>query len=173
MSLADRRMMFELNVHAPVDLAQQSLPSMRERSWGRILNILSDSIRQAPIPYSGPEKFNHDIAVYGASKAALERYTKGLAAEMHGTGILVNGVYPHKVCVTEENSEAALAALRAHPELAEGVEMMAEAAMLLIAGPLTGISLSSRQLLQAFQQPLHALDGTTVIGDANTIPNLG
>jgi NAD(P)-dependent dehydrogenase (short-subunit alcohol dehydrogenase family) len=170
MSLTDRRRMLELNFHAPVDLTQQSLPSMRKRGWGRILNLLSESIRQAPIPYAQTAGFVHDVVLYGASKASLERYSKGLAAEMHGSGILVNGVYPHRVCLTESNSKAALTAVRASPESAEGLEMMAEAAMLLINGPLTGIAMSSRQLLHAFQQPLYALDGVTVIGDANTIP---
>jgi len=110
--------------------------------------------------------------VYGASKSALERYTQGLASELQGSGIAVSGLYPHKVCVTEENSDVARAALRAHPEMAESVEMMAEAALLLVAGPLTGVAMSSRALLHSFQQPLHALDGRTVIGDFNSIPEL-
>jgi 3-oxoacyl-[acyl-carrier protein] reductase len=172
MTLADRRLMFEVNFQAPVDLIQQALPTMRERKWGRVLNLMSDSIRQPSIPYAGPAVYTHTIAVYGASKAALERYTKGLAAELDGSGIQVNGVYPHQVCVTEEQSEAAKVALRLKPELAEGIEMMAEAAMLLIAGPVTGVSSSSRQLVQMFQQPLLALDGRTVIGNAHTIPDL-
>jgi 3-oxoacyl-[acyl-carrier protein] reductase len=172
MTLADRRMMFEVNLHGPVDLIQQSLPGMRERRWGRVLNVLSESIRQTPIPYAGPAVYTHSTVVYGASKAALERYTKGLALELEGSGVQVNGIYPYRVCVTEENSEAARAALRIKPELAEGIETMAEAAMLLIAGPMSGVSASSRQILLSFQQPLLALDGHTVIGDANTLPNL-
>ncbi len=172
MPLADRRQMFELNLHAPIDLVQQALPGMRERRWGRILNILSETIHQSAIPYSGPAQHTHQTAVYGASKSALERYTLGLAAELHGSNIHVNGVYPQRVCVTEANSESALAALRRHPDWGEGLEVMAEAAMLLIAGSVSGVSMSSRRLLQLFQQPLHALDGTTVIGDAHTLPTL-
>ncbi|WP_157217131.1 SDR family NAD(P)-dependent oxidoreductase [Flavisphingomonas formosensis] len=173
MTLADRRAMFELNLHAPVDLAQQALPAMRERGWGRILNLLSDSMHQPPIPYGGPADHVHGTVIYGASKSALARYTQGLAAELQGSGIAVNGLYPHKVCVTEENSEVARTALRAHPEMAESVEMMAEAALLLICGPLTGMTASSRSLLHSFQQPLHALDGVDAIGDFNSIPELG
>ena len=41
-SLADRRKMLEVNLNAPVDLAQQVLPGMRERGRGWILNIRSD-----------------------------------------------------------------------------------------------------------------------------------
>jgi len=172
MGLADRRSMFELNFHAPVDLIQQAVPAMRERGWGRIVNLLSDSMRQPPIPYPVPADHVHAIALYGASKCALERYTQGLASELAGSGIAAGGVYPHKVCVTEENSLAARAALQAHPELAESVEMIAEAALLLVAGPLTGVTMSSRSLLHAFQQPLHALDGRTVIGDFNSMAEL-
>jgi 3-oxoacyl-[acyl-carrier protein] reductase len=173
MNLADRRMLFEVNFQSAIDLIQQALPHMRARRWGRILNILSGSIEQPPIPYPGPERFMHESVLYGASKAALERYTLGLAAELHGTGVLANGLFPYKVCLTEGNSDGGVAAARRHPEWAEGVEVMAEAAMLLVANTVTGVSANSRHLLHIFQQPLHGLDGKTVIGDVNTLPSLG
>jgi NAD(P)-dependent dehydrogenase (short-subunit alcohol dehydrogenase family) len=173
MDLAFRRLMFEVNVHGPVDLIQQALPHMKAQGWGRIVNITSASRRQFPIPYRGPEASVHGVAVYGASKLALERFTVGLAAELHGTGVTVNSFFPQSVCVTGANSPAALTALRASPEVAEGLEMMAEAAMLLIEGRMTGVASSSRDLLMLLQAPLHALDGVTVIGDAHTIPDLG
>ena len=44
--LSDRRKMLEVNLNAPVDLAQQVLPGMRERRQGWVLNISSDSARQ-------------------------------------------------------------------------------------------------------------------------------
>lgn len=172
MNLQDRRHMFEVNFHGPIDLIQQSLPHMRRQGWGRILNITSESARQPPIPHPSPAHV-HGQVIYGATKIALERYTFGLAAELHGTGILVNAVYPYRVCVTETPSEAALAGLRLHPDWAEPVEMMAEAAMVLIAGGFTGVSLNSRQIMQMVQQPLHALDGTTIVGDACTLADLG
>ena len=56
---------------------------------------------QSPIPYPGPPDSSHTIAVYGASKVALERVGTGLARELHGTNICVNGLRPHRVCVTE------------------------------------------------------------------------
>ncbi len=173
MTLKDRRWMFEINFHSAVDLIQQALPSMRERGYGRILNILSGGMFQAPIPYPGAPDSSHSIAVYGASKVALERVGTGLARELHGTNICVNGLRPHRVCVTEANSKAAIAAMRGNPEVAEGLEMMAEAGLLLIKGSLTGVSVSSRELLFATQSPLMSLDGSTVIGDANTLPDLG
>ena len=173
MDLAFRTLIFEVNVHGPMDLIQQCLPKMKERRYGRILGISSATVRQAPVPYPGPAQYVHGVALYGASKAAMDRFTIGLAAELHGTGITVNAIMPTSVCVTGANSPAALDALRRHPEWGEGVEMMAEAGMLLIGSPLTGRIMPSRDVLQMMQAPLHALDGATVIGDANTIPNLG
>jgi NAD(P)-dependent dehydrogenase (short-subunit alcohol dehydrogenase family) len=172
MTLEQRRFTMELNLHAHVDMMQQALPHMRQQGWGRILNLLSESIRQPQIPYPAGERSVLDIVVYGAGKAALQRYTEGLAAEMHGTGVTVNGIFPYRVCVTQDNSAHARAALKLHPELAEGVEMMAEGAMVLMFSSLTGAAMSSRQAVYAFQQPLHTLDGRTVIGDAATIPDL-
>lgn len=172
MSLAVRQRIFEVNVHAPVDLIQQALPLMRERGWGRILNIVSETIRQPPAPYPGPAKYVDGLVLYGASKAALERYTFGLSAELMGSGIHVNATYPYRVCVTEMNSPAAKQALKAHPDWAEPVEMMAEAALALIGRDLNGLSINSRALLQMLGQPLFALDGTTMIGDGLTLADL-
>jgi len=172
MPVSSRNKIFEINFHGPVDLIQQALPAMLEKKWGRILNICSETMRQAPIPYPGPEQYVHGLAVYGASKIALERYTFGLAAELHGSGVHVNATYPYRVCVTEMNSAAAKQSLKAHPDWAESVEMMAEASMALIGGTLTGISKSSREIVQMLQQPLHGLDGKTITGDARTLATL-
>lgn len=163
-----RRAMFELNFHAPIDLAQSVLPGMRERRWGRIVNISSDMARQPAVPYPGPAKFVHALALYGCSKAALERYTVALAAELHGSGVTANAYAPHKIARSESAEDVARQLESAHPEWIEPVEMMAEAAYLLIAGTHTGVIASSRDILQRAQAPLHALDGRTVIGDALT-----
>ena len=167
--LPARRGMFEVNVQAPVDLIQQALPGMRARHWGRILNISSEMARQPPIPYPGPAKFVHALALYGASKAALDRYTLGLAAELQGSGIHANALAPCKIARSESAEAVARQAALAHPDWLEPVEMMAEAAYLLIAGSFTGLVIKSREVLQMMQAPLHALDGRTVIGDATTL----
>jgi NAD(P)-dependent dehydrogenase (short-subunit alcohol dehydrogenase family) len=170
--LAARLAMFEINFQAPVDLIQQALPGMRERRWGSILNISSETSRQPPIPYPGPAKFVHALVLYGASKAALERYTLGLAAELHGSGVHVNALAPHKIALSESAEAVARQLVSAHPDWVESVEMMAEAAYLLITGPTTGAIAVSRDVLQRAQAPLHALDGVTVIGDALTLTGL-
>jgi len=167
--LPARRGMFEVNFQAPVDLIQQALSGMRTRGWGRILNISSEMARQPPIPYPGPAKFVHALALYGASKAALERYTLGLAAELQGSGVQANALAPYKIARSESAEAVARQASLAHPDWVEPVEMMAEAAYLLIAGSLSGLVVKSREVLQMMQAPLHALDGRTVIGDAMTL----
>ncbi len=171
--LPARRAMFGVNFEAPVDLAQQALPGMRQRGWGRVLNITSEMAQQPPIPYPGPAKFVHSLALYGASKAALDRYTLGLAAELHGSGICVNGLAPYKIALTESAEAVAKQAAVAHPDWVEPLEMMAEAAYLLIAGSLTGLVTHSRDVLRMAQSPLHALDGETVIGDALMLATFG
>lgn len=163
-----REATFAVNFHAAVDLTQALLPGMRERGWGRVLNISSETARQPPIPYPGPAEMVHKLALYGASKAALERYTQALAAELHGSGVQVNAILPSKIAHTEGADEVVRTLGDSRPEWVEPVEMMAEAAYCAIAGPLTGVVSASRDLLQMLQQPLHALDGTTPIGDALT-----
>ena len=66
-ALKDRRKMLEVNLHAPVDLAQQVLPGMRKRGRGWILNIGSDSARQPVVPYRDTPEAAHVIVAYGAS----------------------------------------------------------------------------------------------------------
>lgn len=167
--LPARQAMFEINFHAPVDLAQQALPAMRERRWGRIVNISSETARQPPIPYPGPAKFVHALTLYGCSKAALERYTLGLAAELHGSGIHVNAFAPYKIARSESAEAVAGQALKTHPDWVEPVEMMAEAAYLLVAGSQTGVVGVSRDIVARAQAPVRALDGFTVVGDATTV----
>lgn len=166
---AAREATFAVNFHAAVDLTQALLPGMRERVWGRVLNISSETARQPPIPYPGPASMVHKLALYGASKAALERYTQALAAELHGSGVHVNAILPCKIAHTQGADGVVRALGASRPEWVEPVEVMAEAAYCAIAGPLTGAVSTSRELLQMLQQPLYGLDGATPIGDALTL----
>jgi len=163
------RRMFELNVFAPLDLTQQALPAMRQRGWGRIVNISSDTSTQPAMPPPGPAAYVHALTMYGSSKAALERMTEGMAQELHGTGVHVNAMMPVKIAVTEGVADIVKQFAETHPDWLEPLEMMAEATYVLVAGAYTGLVAPSRRVLQMAQQPLHALDGRTVIGDGMTL----
>ncbi len=167
--LTARRAMFELNFHAPLDLVQQALPSMRAQQWGRILNISSEMAQQPQPPFEGPAKMIHALTLYGASKSALERASLGLAAELDGSGVHVNVLSPYKIAVTEGALEIARKMVATHPQWLEPVEMMAEASYQLISGAHHGVVTHSRALLQSLRAPLLALDGVTRIGDGWTL----
>jgi len=86
------RLMFEVQVRAPFELAQLVLPGMRQRRSGWILNISSPAaIHPQGPPYPGVMPGG---TVYGMCKAALERFTTGLAAEVYADGIAVNVLSP-------------------------------------------------------------------------------
>ena len=89
-ALDSRRAMFEVNFHAPVDLIQATLPQMLERGAGWVVNVSSSTADydrgtdgQAP----GPGGLSSTLAVYAASKAALNRLSYALAQELRGTGV--------------------------------------------------------------------------------------
>lgn len=83
--------MFEMMVRAPFRLAQLAVPSMVSEGRGWILNITSKQARHpAGPPY--PEWASDGSVPYGMCKAALNRFTTGLAAELHGTGVHVNAL---------------------------------------------------------------------------------
>lgn len=93
MSLKRRRLIFEVNVHAPVDLATAVLPSMVERGEGWIVNVSSGSAKyERGVSVSGFDANN--MATYGGSKAALNRMTVSFGGELYGTGVRVNTIEP-------------------------------------------------------------------------------
>ncbi|MGH0035396.1 MAG: SDR family NAD(P)-dependent oxidoreductase [Myxococcota bacterium] len=164
--LATRRKLFEVNVHAPVDLTQQALPGMRERGRGWILNIGSDSARQPQVPYRDTAEAAQVIAAYGASKAALARYTEGLAHEVAGEGVYVNSLAPVAIVLTQEAARFVGHIAKRSPDMAEPIEVVVEAALALVTGPHVGRVVNSRALLHALDRPVRSLDGREVLGDA-------
>jgi NAD(P)-dependent dehydrogenase (short-subunit alcohol dehydrogenase family) len=86
------KLMFEVQVFAPFHLAQLVLPSMKERHTGWIVNISSGAAFHPKPPYAA--QAGRGGTVYGMCKAALERFTTGLAAEVNGDGVAVNVVSP-------------------------------------------------------------------------------
>ncbi|HEY3845136.1 MAG TPA: SDR family oxidoreductase [Acidimicrobiales bacterium] len=75
---------FALNVKIPFFLVASLAPAMAERGWGSIVNL---STMVASFGQAG-------MALYGASRAALELLTKAWAAEYGPSGVRVNAVAP-------------------------------------------------------------------------------
>jgi citronellol/citronellal dehydrogenase len=138
-------LMLEVQVKAPLHLAQLVLPGMRERRSGAILNISSRAAIHPPLPPSGRIGGG---TVYGMCKAALERFTTGLAAEVHADGIVVNALSPNRVVPTPGTVFHHLTTEAAHD--AEPPAVMAEAALALCRPgdpPVTGRVTYSQDLL--------------------------
>ena len=85
------KLMMEVQVYAPFHLSQMVLPGMRARKSGWIVNISSPAGLNPQPPYT---RRGHGGTVYGMCKAALERFTTGLASEVFDDGIAVNVVSP-------------------------------------------------------------------------------
>lgn len=75
---------FQVNVLSGVRLARHYAKGMRERGWGRIQFISSESALNIPA----------EMVHYGVSKAALQGLSRGLAKVLAGTGVTVNTILP-------------------------------------------------------------------------------
>jgi NAD(P)-dependent dehydrogenase (short-subunit alcohol dehydrogenase family) len=91
-----RRVQVMLNLHllTPLRLAQLVAPGMREHGSGWILSLTSVAAIQPVGPPFGDFDVDAGFAVYGTVKAALDRMTTSLAAELHSSNIAVNTAAP-------------------------------------------------------------------------------
>lgn len=78
----DWQQTFAVNLFGMIELCRTLVPGMVERNYGRIIN-LSSGIKDIP-----------QLAPYSVSKAAVDKYTADLAAELKGTNVLANGLDP-------------------------------------------------------------------------------
>jgi NAD(P)-dependent dehydrogenase (short-subunit alcohol dehydrogenase family) len=158
--LRRRRVTFEVNVHAPIDLAQAVLPGMIERGEGWIVNLSSGSARHNPGPPFRTEGVAVTVGVYGASKAALNRETNCLAAELHGTGVRINTIEPRAAVMSEGATE--LIGDIVTDDLIESMESMVEAtiAMCDCEPDRTGQVVVSTELIRELGLTVMTLDGT-------------
>src|SRR6201985_1273588 len=140
------QLMFDVQVEAPFHLAQLVVPGMRQAGRGWILNISSVAARHPVIP-PGP-RTGRGGTVYGMCKAALERFSTGLAAELYGDNIAVNALAPTRVVPTP--GSVSPHRTREDTREAEPLSVMAEAALLLCSAEpraLTGRVAYSQDLL--------------------------
>ena len=145
------RLMFEVQVRAPYELAQMVVPGMRQRGEGWILNITSRAGVHPQGPPFNPMYRDYGFSVYGMVKAALDRFTTGLAAEVYDDGIAVNSLAPWDNVATPGASAHDLVKNFA----LEDISLMAEAALLLCSGDpktLTGRVAYSQPLLAEQQR---------------------
>ena len=87
---------YRTNLRAPYVLAQIAGARMAERGGGSIFNISSGLARLPAPPQSGGGRrgFGGPGAIYGATKAALDRFGAGVAAELLQKNIAIISIYP-------------------------------------------------------------------------------
>lgn len=92
------RATFETNTFGVIAVTQAFLPQLRERKAGVIVNV-SSTVTLLPLPM---------LAVYSASKAALNAFTESLALELRPVGVRVSLVLPGRSPETPfgENAQA-------------------------------------------------------------------
>jgi NAD(P)-dependent dehydrogenase (short-subunit alcohol dehydrogenase family) len=81
-SLEEWELIFQVNLYALVRLCNAFVPQMVQRNYGRIINVTS-GVKDTP-----------QLAPYSVSKAAVDKYTRDLAAELRGTNVLANMLDP-------------------------------------------------------------------------------
>lgn len=123
------RLMMEMHVLAPLHLTQLAIPAMRERGSGWVLNVTSVG---GDLP-DGPPFADFDrsagFGIYGTVKAALNRLTKSLAAELYDDGIAVNAAAPTNPVATPGAGTLDLAKTDT-----EDIELITQTAFLLCTG---------------------------------------
>jgi 3-oxoacyl-[acyl-carrier protein] reductase len=78
---------FHLLAVTPIAVASELLPSMREQGWGRIVGILSSTLRQ-PIPY---------LVYSTGGRWALAAWMKTTSSAVARDGVTINGVLPGRL----------------------------------------------------------------------------
>ncbi|MCY3645040.1 MAG: SDR family NAD(P)-dependent oxidoreductase [Acidimicrobiaceae bacterium] len=152
----------QVNLWAPWLLTAEVIGGMRERGHGAILNLTTFSAELPPGPPFPTNKPSKAGAMYGATKAALNRLTVSVASECEGQGIAVNALAPQGAIATP----SLVAAGWVEGVMFEPLETMAEAALALCTGDpdrLTGRIAFSLQLLVELRRPVFDLLGESLV----------
>lgn len=80
----DWQRFFDVNVLSGIRLSRAYLPGMKQRNWGRVVFISSESAIQIPA----------EMIHYGMTKTAQLAVSRGMAETCVGTGVTVNAVLP-------------------------------------------------------------------------------
>ena len=95
-TVQDWRRVLEVNVLGTVNTMRAFVPGMRDRGWGRVVNIASMAGKDG----------NPSLSIYSASKAAVIGLTKSVGKELATTGVLINVIAP-AVIATPMNDDTA------------------------------------------------------------------
>ena len=83
-SIEDLQKAYDLHVKSSQIIAKNLVPKMKKKKWGRIINIISTSVKQ-PIP---------NLGVSNTIRGAMGNWSKTLATELGSFGITVNNILP-------------------------------------------------------------------------------
>ena len=147
---------FDHYLRAPFALIQQAVPVMKQRGGGWIVMLGSCTALPPGKPYD-PFARHGGATVYAAIKAAVHRFTQGLAAELLDDNIAVNTVAPSTAISTPGAERFTPADYPTEP-----VEYLAETALALChlpAAQRTGLVAYSLHFPLAHDLPVHTLDG--------------
>jgi NAD(P)-dependent dehydrogenase (short-subunit alcohol dehydrogenase family) len=145
-------------LRAPFALIQRALPHMGQHGGGWILNIGSVTAEPPQRPFDDFARFG-GATVYAAVKAAMHRFTEGLAAELQNENIAVNLVGPSGAIRTPGASRYIPADYPTEP-----VEYLVETALALCHKPaaeVTGEIAYSMAYPAAHKLTVYQLDGRT------------
>ena len=94
------RRVLDVNVLGTVATMRVFVPGMRDRGWGRVVNLASMAGKDG----------NPNLSAYSASKAAVIGLTKSIGKELATTGVLVNAIAPAVIAtpMNEDNDPAVL-----------------------------------------------------------------
>jgi NAD(P)-dependent dehydrogenase (short-subunit alcohol dehydrogenase family) len=163
MSLETFDRTIEHYLRAPFGLTKAAVPHMRNRGAGWIVNIGSVTGLAPVRPYREYNKTSGDV-IYAACKAALHRFTQGVAAELLAANIAVNCVAPSTAVRTPGAAQLIPDSFPTEP-----VEYLAETVLAMChlpAAERTGLVAFSLHYPWSQKLPVRSLDG------ARTLPPL-
>jgi 3-oxoacyl-[acyl-carrier protein] reductase len=175
MPLATARAQTDTYFLGPWHLCHLALPHLKRNGQGWILNVGSCAVEPPAQPYGDYVAARGNETLYAALKAAMHRFSTGLAAELHAQNISVNVVAPVLAVYTPGLASLNLGITPDHP-LCEPVEDIAEAAVAMLSlspAQYTGRVEFSHQFLDRIGRSTYSLDGRQILKKRSTTAALG